>query len=139
MSHESFNRDDDVRGSSNRSFGIVFAVVFAIIGLFPLLSGGGVRAWALIVAAAFAVVALAFPAALAPLNRIWLKFGLLLHKVVNPIMLGIMFYGVITPTGLIMRAFGKDPLRLRFEKDADTYWIVRTPPGPTPDSLRDQF
>jgi hypothetical protein len=54
-------------------------------------------------------------------------------------MLGIMFYGVITPTGLIMRAFGKDPLRLRFEKDADTYWIVRTPPGPAPASLRDQF
>jgi hypothetical protein len=139
MSHESFGRDDDVRASSNRSFGVVFAVVFTIVGLLPLLSGGAVRVWALVVAAAFAVFALAFPAALAPLNRIWLKFGLLLHRVVNPIMLGIMFYGVITPTGLIMRAFGKDPLRLRFEKDADTYWIVRTPPGPAPDSLRDQF
>jgi hypothetical protein len=139
MSHESFNRDDDVRGSSNRSFGFVFAVVFAIIGLFPLLFGGGVRTWALAVAAVFAAIALAFPAALAPLNRIWLKFGLLLHRVVNPIMLGIMFYAVITPTGLIMRAFGKDPLRLRFEKNADTYWIARTPPGPAPESLRDQF
>jgi hypothetical protein len=139
MSHESFSRDDEVRGSSNRSFGFVFAIVFGIVGLLPLLSGGATRDWALVVAAVFAVTALALPAVLAPLNRIWLKLGLLLHRVVNPIMLGIMFFVVITPTGLIMRALGKDPLRLRFEGQADSYWIPRTPPGPPAGSLRDQF
>jgi hypothetical protein len=76
---------------------------------------------------------------LAPLNRLWLKFGLLLHKVVSPIVLGVMFFLVITPIGLTMRAFGKNPLRLKLDKQSGSYWIERVPPGPAPESLKDQF
>jgi hypothetical protein len=139
MGHESFDRDQVVRGSSDRSFGFVFAVVFLVIALFPLMFGGGVRLWSLGVAVVFAVVALAAPRILAPLNRLWLRFGLLLHRIVSPIVLGIMFFLVITPIGLLMRALGKDPLRLRFDRGASTYWIPREPPGPPPDSFTDQF
>jgi hypothetical protein len=139
LGHESYERSEDVRGSSDRSFGIVFAVVFAVIGLLPLLFGRGIRLWSLAVGGAFLLAALAFPSVLAPLNRIWLRFGLLLHKIVSPLILGIMFFLVITPMGVVMRAFGKDLLRLRFDKAAPSYWIDRIPPGPPPESLKDQF
>jgi hypothetical protein len=139
MGHESFQRAEEVVGSSNRSFGVVFAVVFALIGLLPLFHGGAVRLWSLGVAAIFAALAFAAPQVLAPLNRLWLKLGLLLHKIVNPIVLGIMFYVVVTPTGLIMRLLGKDLLRLKRDPAAASYWIERTPPGPKPESLGDQF
>lgn len=139
MGHESLQRERQVEGSSNRSFGIVFAVVFAIIALFPLLFGGALRWWSVVIALAFLALALLAPATLAPLNRIWMRFGLLLHKIVSPIVLGIMFFLVVTPIGLLMRATGKDPLRLRLDKSARTYWIDRTPPGPKPESLTDQF
>jgi hypothetical protein len=139
VGHESYERRDDVRGSSDRSFGIVFAVVFAVIGLLPMMFGGGVRAWALAIGAVFLLLALALPRSLAPLNRLWLRFGLLLHKAVSPIILGIMFYGAVTPIGLLMRALGKDQLRLKFDRQAASYWIERVPPGPPPESLKDQF
>jgi len=139
MGHESYDRVEAIRGSSNRSFGIVFAAVFTAIGLVPLLSGSGVRPWSLAVGAAFLICALAFPSALAPLNRLWLRFGLLLHKIVSPIVLGIMFYLVITPTGLLMRGLGKDPLRLKLDRQSSSYWIERVPPGPPPESMNDQF
>jgi hypothetical protein len=139
MGHESFERTEAVKGSSNRSFGLVFAAVFAIIGLAPLAFGGTVRPWALVAGAGFAVVALGFPGLLAPLNRLWLKFGLLLHRIVSPVVLGIMFFAVITPIGLLMRALGKDPLRLKRDASAGSYWIPREPPGPAPESLKDQF
>ena len=139
MGHESFERREEIQGSSNRSFGIVFAVVFAVIGLLPLVSGRGVRPWALVVGAAFLLIALVLPSILAPLNRLWLRFGLLLHRIVSPLVLGIMFFVVITPMGLLMRALGKDLLRLKFDKGSSSYWIERTPPGPPPESLKDQF
>ncbi|MGB8328889.1 MAG: SxtJ family membrane protein [Polyangiales bacterium] len=139
MGHESYHRTEEVVGSSNRSFGLVFAVVFAIIALLPLFHGGGVRLWSLGVGALFAGLAFAAPQVLAPLNRLWLKLGLLLHKIVNPIVLGIMFYLVVTPTGLIMRLLGKDLLRLKRDPVVQSYWIERTPPGPKPESLGDQF
>jgi len=139
MGHEAFDRGESIQGSSNRSFGVVFAAVFGIIALSPLFSGGALRLWALIVSCAFVLAAFAFPALLGPLNRIWLKFGLILHKIVSPIVLGIMFFLVITPMGVAMRAFGKDPMRLRFDAVADSYWISRTPPGPSAESIKDQF
>jgi len=117
----------------------VFAIVFALIGLSPLFVGRAIRFWSLAVCAIFLVCALVFPSVLAPLNRVWLRFGLLLHKIVSPVVLGIMFYLVITPIGLLMRALGKDPLRLKFDKQSNSYWIERVPPGPTPESLKDQF
>jgi hypothetical protein len=85
------------------------------------------------------MVAWLSPAALAPLNRVWTRFGLLLHRIVSPVVLGVMFFVVVTPMGLIMRALGKDPLRLRFDRDARSYWIDRRPPGPAPDTLNNQF
>jgi hypothetical protein len=128
-----------VQSSSDRSFGLVFTVVFVIVGLLPLLNGQGIRVWALGLSAVFFLVALAVPRVLAPANRAWTKFGLLLHGVVSPVALGVLFFGVVTPTGLLLRLFGKDPLRLRFDPAAKTYWIARAPPGPDADSLKNQF
>jgi hypothetical protein len=139
MGHESFHREEAVHGSSDRAFGLVFAAVFLAIAVVPWLFGGRFHAWSLGVAAAFGALALAAPRILAPLNRLWLRFGLLLHRIVSPVVLGIMFFLVVTPIGLLMRALGKDPLRLRFDRAASTYWIPREPPGPPPDSFTDQF
>jgi hypothetical protein len=139
LGHESYERQEDVQGSSDRAFGMVMTAVFAIVGILPLFSGRGVRYWSLGIAAAFLVVALVAPRVLAPFNRAWLRFGLLLHRVVSPVVLGIMFFLVITPMGLLMRALGKDPLRLKLDRRSNTYWIERKPPGPPPESLKDQF
>lgn len=139
LSHESLQRREEIQGSSDRAFGLVFAAVFLIIATYPLLFGGQIRVWSLGAGAAFAVVAFVWPGALAPLNRLWTRFGLLLHRIVSPVVLGIMFFAVITPMGLVMRLLGKDPLRLRFDTRAHSYWIERRPPGPKPDSFPDQF
>ncbi len=137
--HERLVREETVQGSSDRSFGLVFTAVFAIIGLWPLLGDGGVRIWSLAICAVFLATALLRPTLLKPLNRLWTEFGLLLHHVVNPIIMGLLFYLVVTPTGLVMRALGKDLLRLRFDRQAKSYWIERQPPGPAPEGMRDQF
>ena len=139
MAHEELSRDHEIEGSSDRSFGLVFAVVFMIIALWPLLQGAGPRWWAVAVAAAFGLVAVLWPALLARPNRWWLKLGVLLGKIVSPIALGILFYVVLVPIGLLMRVLGKDPLRLQRDAAADSYWMRRTPPGPPPDSMTNQF
>lgn len=141
--HEDLSARDDVKAGSERSFGLVFAGVFIIIALWPLLSSfgqsGSVRIWALIVAAFFATCALILPRALAPLNKLWFGFGMLLHKIVNPLVMGLLFFVTVTPIGLLMRALGKTPLELGFDKSAESYWIPRTPPGPAPDTMKRQF
>ncbi len=137
--HEDFARDDEVKAGTERAFGIVFAVVFTLIGLLPLWSGGAVRWWSLIIAAAFLVAALVAPRLLAPLNRLWFLFGKALHRVINPLVMGLIFFVAVTPTALIMRLVGKDPLNRRFEPKARTYWIERTPPGPEPETMKNQF
>lgn len=148
-----------VQGSSDRSFGLVFTIFFVIIGLQPLLNEHSIRLWpldlsgvrlwipdlssarlwAIELSAVILLLTLTVPGVLAPANRAWTKFGLLLHGIVSPIALGILFFGVVTPIGLIMRLLGKDPLRLHFDPSATSYWIVRTPPGPDADSLKNQF
>ena len=139
--HEDFTRKEAVQGSSDRSFGFVMAAFFGLVALFPLLHGplSSIRWWALAVAAAFLAFALLWPAALRPLNRAWLKLGLLLSKVVSPVVLMILFYATVTPISLLMRWAGKDPLRLRRDAAAASYWIPREPPGPAPDSMKQQF
>jgi len=137
--HESFRERDAVKSSSNRSFGVVFSIVFSIVGLFPLLKGAPPRWWALGIAVLFLVAALIYPKCLAPLNRLWTRFGLLLHRIVNPIVMGVLFFLVVTPIALIMRLAGKRPLHLNMEPEAATYWIRREPPGPAPDSMKQQF
>ena len=141
--HENLADRDDVRVGSERSFGLVFAVVFLIVALFPLLTisdqVGAVRVWALVPAAFFAVTAMTMPRLLAPLNMLWFRIGLLLHKIINPLVMGLLFFLTVTPIALIMRTLGKTPLKLGFDKTADTYWITRTPPGPAPETLTRQF
>lgn len=137
--HESFDREEEVQGSSDRSFGIVMAAFFALVGLFPLLHGGHVRWWALGVAAAFVACALFWTVPLRPLNRLWIKFGLLLSRIISPVILALLFYVTFTPIGLLMRAFGKDPMRRRRNKSATSYWIPRDPPGPAPETMKQQF
>jgi hypothetical protein len=137
--HERLTRDEQVRGSSNRAFGLVFAGVFSLIGLWPLVRGGEFRLWSLAIAVFFLLITLTRPRLLAPLNRVWTKLGLVLHRIVNPVVMGILFYLVVTPTGLMMRLLGKDLLRLRFEPNEKSYWIERQPPGPAPESMKQQF
>lgn len=138
--HEDFSRKDENQNqSSDRFFGLTFFVVFSIIALWPLLGGGSIRSIFLAVAFGFLGVSLLAPALLGPLNHLWLKFGALLHSITSPIILGIMFFLVIMPIGLIMRLGGKDFLRLKFDKAAHSYWIPRDPPGPEKTSLNKQF
>ena len=137
--HERLSAAEDIEGSSDRSFGNVMAVVFVIIGAWPLLSEGTPRWWSLIVAALFCGLALLLPALLAPLNRLWFSFGLLLNKIISPLVMGLLFYGLITPYAYILRWMGKDLLRLRLDPSADSYWIERKPPGPAPESIKRQF
>jgi hypothetical protein len=132
-SHDTGNR------SSNRSFGIVFAAVFAILALAPLIRGRSMRIEFLWVAAAFAAIALTTPALLTWPNRLWLAFGGLLHKITSPVALGLIYFLAIMPTGAAMRIFGKDFLGLRRRPEQTTYWVERRPPGPPPDSLKNQF
>ncbi len=125
--------------SSDRSFGFVFAAVFALIGLYNLWHSGRAWPWLALVAAAFLAVALIRPALLAPLNKLWMKLGLLLGAIVNPLVLGLLFFLVFTPMALIARLVGKDFLRLKRRPEAKSYWILREPPGPEPVSMKDQF
>lgn len=139
--HEDLNRKDEpkVVGSTDRAFGLVMAGFFAIVAAWPLLSGAEPRWWSLAVASGFALFALVAPKALAPLNRLWMAFGLLLHRVTNPIFLGVIFFLAVMPMGLLMRALGKDLLRLKIDKSAPSYWIGREPPGPPPGTMNRQF
>ncbi len=137
--HEDYGRAEVIERGSERAFGVVFAVVFAAVGLWPLVAGDAVRAWALGAAVWILVVALMRPGLLRPLNRLWFRFGLLLNRVVNPLVMGLLFFLTVTPIGLVMRALGKDPLRLRFDRGARSYWIERQPPGPEPETMRQQF
>ena len=124
---------------SNRSFGLVFAAFFALVALLPATHGAPVRWWALVVAAAFATIAFFIPRLLQPLNRVWFALGLLLHHVVNPVIMAVMFYGAILPMALLLRWRKKDLLRLKREPQAASYWIPREPPAPAPGSMSKQF
>jgi len=137
--HENIDRQHEVKSSSDRVFGLTFFVVLLIIALWPLLGHGMVRFSALGASLGFLVVSFTFPSLLASLNKLWLKFGTLLHSITSPIILGVMFYLVITPIGLLMCMFGKDFLRLKLDPDCPSYWIRRDPPGPEKNSLHRQF
>ena len=137
--HEAFERDETIVVGSDRSFGLVMTGAFAAVTALNAWHAGRIWPWTAALAAVFLIAALLRPAVLNPLNRLWLKFGLLLHRIVNPVIMALLFYGTVWPTGLVMRAMGKDLLRLKREPNATSYWIVRTPPGPAPESMKDQF
>ena len=139
MAHEDLTRDQHVEGSPDRTFGLVIAGAFLVIAAWPLFHAESPRWWALVVSAIFSGTALLKPVLLSRLNRLWMKLGVLLGKVISPIALGVLFYCVLTPVGALMRLTGKDPLRLKLDADADSYWITREPPGPPPDSMTNQF
>lgn len=137
--HTEINRQPAARIGSERAFGIVFTVVFLLVALWPLMGREAPRAWAIAVALAFALCAWLFPKVLAPLNRLWFRFGELLHRIVSPVALGVIFFGVVTPYALVMRLFGRDALLLRKASARPSYWVRREPPGPPPDSFHNQF
>ena len=115
---------DEIKISSNRSFGIVFFIVFLLIALYPLLKGNDLRIWSLIISLIFLTLGLINSKILTPLNRLWFKFGLLLGKFISPLIMGIIFFVVVTPIGIIMRLLKKDLLNLK-KKDTKSYWIKR--------------
>lgn len=137
--HEDFARHEEMTPPSDRRFGFVAAGVFILVGYLPLLRGGRPRIWALAVAAAFGLLALAIPTLLGPVHRLLQRFGRLMHGIVSPVALAVMFYAGITPFGTLMRLFGHDPLRRAFDPGADSYWIKRPLGGPAPDTMRNQF
>lgn len=137
--HEGLADNEATKGSSDRSFGLIFVVVFTMIELRSIISSSCVRWWSLAIALVFAGVALAGPSLLGPLNRLWTMFGLLLSRIVRPVVMGLLFFVVITPIALIMRATGKDQLHLEFDPKAKSYWIERSPPFPAPESIKNQF
>jgi hypothetical protein len=141
-SHEDFSREDDVQVGSERSFGFVFAAVFGIIAIIKAVFGAGMTNWTIFWftgSGIFLAIALIIPRILRPLNIVWFKFGLLLNSIVSPVIMGLLFFVTVTPIGLLMRLFGKRPLNLKFEPEAESYWIHRTPPGPEAGSFKNQF
>jgi hypothetical protein len=137
--HEFGARAETTESSSDRSFGFVFAGFFALLAAYDAWHASGRWPFYLAIAGVFLLIALVRPQVLAPLNRLWTRLGLLLGRIVSPLMLGFIFYVVMTPIGLVMRLLRKDTLRLRGESGAGSYWIVREPPGPPGETMRDQF
>ena len=124
-----------IKISTNKSFGIVFFVVFLIIALYPLINDGNIRIWASIVAIVFLILGLINSSILTPLNKIWFKFGILLSRIISPIVMGIIFFLVVTPIALIMRLLGKDLLNLKYN-DNQSYWIEKSGPK---SKMKNQF
>ena len=114
-----------IKIGSNRNFGLVFFFVFLIVGFWPLLNGEAPRIWSLIIAVIFLILGLMNSKILTPLKILWFKFGLFLGGIVSPIVMGIVFFFVITPIGLFMKLIGKDLLNNKYDKDKKTYWIKR--------------
>ena len=125
----------DIKIGSNRSFGLVFFVVFLLISIYPFLKDGNIRIWPLIISFIFLVLGLLNSNLLSPLNKLWFKFGLFLGKIISPIIMGIIFFLVVTPIAVIMRLFKKDLLNLKF-KENNTYWIDKTGPK---SKMKNQF
>ena len=107
---------------TNRNFGIVFFIVFLAIGLWPLLNQSELRIWSLLISMVFLFLGISNSKILTPLNKLWMKFGLLLGNIVAPIVMGIVYFGVVTPTGILLRLFGKDILMLKKNKNS-SYWL----------------
>ncbi len=126
---------DDIKIGSNKSFGIVFFVVFLLISLYPLLNNESIRLWFLVASVIFLILGILNSKILSPLNKLWFKFGIFLGKVISPIIMGFIFFLVVTPIGLIMRLLGKDVLNLK-NSDIKSYWIEKTGPK---SKMKNQF
>lgn len=146
--HESFTREDEIEGSTDRGFGltvggILLAISVLRVGLHGWSFGSFAFGWLETVLAAVGIVLVVLgflaPAWLSPLNTAWTKLGLILFKVVNPVVLGLIFLLTIIPIGLIRQLFNRDPLKMNFDPSAKSYWVTRDPPGPAPETMNQQF
>jgi hypothetical protein len=126
---------DDIKISSNRSFGIVFFIVFILIAFYPLINQGEVRIWSVLVSLFFLIFGVINSKILTPLNKIWFKFGIFLGKMISPIVMGLIFFLVVTPIGFLMRMLKKDILNLKFN-ESNSYWIEKTDPK---SKMKNQF
>ena len=137
--HHEYRAHDEIKTSSSRSFGLVFGGAFALLGFWSWYKAGSWWPVHAAVSVVFTLLALVRPALLAGPNRMWTRLGLLLSRIVNPIVMGLIFFVMFTPIAVILRMRGKDLLRIKFDKEASSYWIPRDPPGPAPDSMKEQF
>lgn len=137
--HENLDNQHVIKTASDRSFGLWFAGIFLAIALFIWYKSGNLKIWLLVLSAVFGLLGATQPSLLAPFNRVWTKLGLLMGKIVSPIVMGVLFFLMVTPMGLFMRLAGKDLLRLKFQPGDKSYWIPRDPPGPDPQTLSKQF
>ena len=126
---------DDIKVGSNKSFGIVFFFVFLLISFYPLLNDESVRIWSLVISVIFLILGLLNSSLLLPLNKLWFKFGIFLGKTISPIIMGLIFFLVVTPIGLIMKLLGKDILNLKYN-DYQSYWIEKNGPK---SKMKNQF
>ena len=126
---------DNIKINSNRSFGIVFFLVFLLIALYPLTNSEDVRLWSIVISLIFLVLGSVNSKFLTPLNKLWFKFGIFLGKIISPLIMGIIFFLVVTPIGLIMRILGKDVINLRYNKNK-SYWIEKIGPK---SKMKNQF
>ena len=125
----------DVKIGSNRSFGIVFFIVFLLIAFYPLINQGDIRIWSVLISLLFLILGIINSKILTPLNKVWFKFGIFLGKLISPIIMGIIFFLVVTPIAFLMRMLKKDLLNLKFNKNS-SYWIEKTDPKST---MKNQF
>jgi hypothetical protein len=139
MAHEQLQRTEQVRALSNRAFGFAFAGVFLALGLLPVAFGSAARPWSLALSAAFLLLAAGAPSVLEPLNRVWMQVGALMNRVVHAVTLAIMFFLVVTPTGLLMRFLGKSPLQSSYDRSTSSYWMRRTATNRRPQNYDRQF
>jgi len=126
---------DNVKIGSNRSFGIVFFIVFLLISIYPLINQGELRIWSLLISLLFLILGIINSKVLLPLNKVWFKFGIFLGKIISPIIMGIIFFFVVTPIAFLMRILKKDLLNLKYNKNS-SYWIEKTDPKST---MKNQF
>ena len=129
-------KQKEIKISSNKSFGLVFFVIFIIIALWPILNDGNIRIWSIIVSIIFLILGLLNSKILTPFNKLWMRLGALLGIIVSPIVMGVVYFGIITPIGLIMKLFGKDVLNLKLDKNKKTYWTLKKK---IPSKMKDQF
>lgn len=137
--HEQYNRSSAVKVSSDRTIGLVIGAALLVLGFGPLIRRHPMRVWAIVAGAAICLCALVLPGVLTPFTRIWTRFGLMMGKVTTPLILGVMFYGVLSAVGGLLRLFGVDLLRLKSEEPGDSFWIPRVPAGPPPESMKRMF
>ena len=137
--HEDIGRGRVVPVFSERAFGLTLSGVFLLLGLMPVLNNKHVHAVYLVIAGVLFILALGRPSLLRPLSRAWARIGEFLNSIVSPLVLGVLLLLVFTPVSLFLRLRGKDPLRLRHDRDARSYWIERSPPGPDPKTMSNQF